>query len=474
MIDVKVIVTSQSGSKTDISKMVCQGLEVSGSSKECARTLTFELGRGDFDVSLTDFRPRLGETVTCYQVFESGNQELFFKGVIWEKKMDINSATVEFTCYDRAIYLNNNEPKTQVFTNKAPGDIAKSVIGDLGLKAGTFAKGSKMNYNGRGQVAYDIIMGAYTKESQKSGKYFKLMAEGDKINVLETGQLKAKSPIKELKEPLPGKLLSCTYTQSLDELVNEVKTVEDEKDDKKDQKKENAKSKKRFGQVQKVVKGKPGNVEGLLKDGKIDIDVECLGDWSMVTGRTAKLESTFISGEFFIISDTHTLDDGSHKVKLALSSQNEMDEKGEGESPEEGNGQGQGKRGKGKGGSASSSAVMQSALKYEGTIYSQPNRMADGYTDCSSLVYKAVMDSMGRDRHGTRAPSTYDMPGRTDLRHEISFNDLQPGDILRRSGHTEIYAGNGQSFGAHRPGIPAGYGLYNRGSRSRVYRVNGK
>lgn len=468
MIDIKVVVTSQEGKQTDISDMVCQGLEVSGSSKECARTLSFQIGRGDFDETLPNFSPRLGETVSCYQVYETGKQELFFKGVIREKKMDNNSATLELTCYDRAIYLNNNEPTDQVFTNKTPGEIAKKVISSLGLSPGAFAGGAKMNYNGRGQVAYDLIMGAYTKESQRSGKFFKLVAEGDKISVLETGQKKANKPIKEIEEPLPGKLLSCTYTQSLDELVNEVKAVEDEKDDKKDKKKENAKSKKRFGQVQKVVRGKPGNIEGLLKDGKIDVEVESLGDWSMVTGRTAKIESTFISGEFFIISDSHTLDDGAHKVKLSLSSENEMDEKGEGETKEEKASKGGGK------GAKASGAVMQAALKYQGTTYSQPNRMADGYTDCSSLVYKAVMDSLGRDRHGTRAPSTYDMPGRTDLWHEISFSDLRPGDILRRSGHTEIYAGNGRSFGAHRPGVPAGYGTYNRNSRSRVYRVNGK
>lgn len=75
--------------------------------------------------------------------------------------------------------------------------------------------------------------------------------------------------------------------------------------------------------------------------------------------------------------------------------------------------------------------------------------------DCSSLVYYALLNSgYSKEQIGSYPFSTYSMPDILPkagfTRHSFtSVSDLQPGDILLRDGHTEIYIGNGKNVGAH-------------------------
>lgn len=310
----------------DISDLVSD-IQVKGASKECSRTLTFKLLRGDFDETLPEVNIKLGDAITMTEIDEEiGSSTEFFKGVVWTKKVADNDVAIDITCYDKSIYLNNNEPETQVHTQKTPDAVAQTVISELGLSAGELASGSSDDFNLRGLNGYDAIMAAYTKESEKSGKKFKLVCTNDKINVYEDNQ-EVDVVIEELNEPLVGKLLNTSYTETLDDVVNEVKAIEDENKDEKKEKKSNPKSQANFGTMQKIVKGKPADIEGIMQDAKKEVDVECIGSWDMVTGKSIYLKSSIVSGKFYILSDDHNLDDAVHTCNLKLSTEYEMDEK---------------------------------------------------------------------------------------------------------------------------------------------------
>lgn len=87
--------------------------------------------------------------------------------------------------------------------------------------------------------------------------------------------------------------------------------------------------------------------------------------------------------------------------------------------------------------------------------YSQCNRTGPDY-DCSSLVWYALVNAggftaaqLGGYAFGTDSmPSTLKSAGFKEYKF-TSIKDLQPGDILLRSGHTEIYYGDGKTVGAH-------------------------
>lgn len=88
--------------------------------------------------------------------------------------------------------------------------------------------------------------------------------------------------------------------------------------------------------------------------------------------------------------------------------------------------------------------------------YSQAQRQLNPDVDCSSFVYYSLRNSgYTEDQLGGSYPfSTANMGGILEgcgfTRHDFtSVDNLQPGDILLRSGHTEIYIGNGKNAGAH-------------------------
>lgn len=326
MIEIKTIISSPDGLKTDISEVV-GGVNLSGSIKESTRTLSFKALRADIDRNFTAYNLNLGDMATFYEVKE-GKPIKFFEGVCWSKATKDNSVDLDITCYDRAIYLNKNEPKDQAFTDKSADEVARAIIKDLGLDAGDLAKTGKYSYNLRGLTGYDAIMAAYTKDSEKTGKQYKLVDIDGLISVFEAGK---EHPVilEELDEPVVGKLLDVSYQESLDELVNEVKTIEDKKKDEKKEAGKDSKSQERFGKIQKVLKGDSSGVAGLMKGAKTEIDVTCIGDWDMVAGKSIKLKSSIISGKFYIESDSHRLDDAVHIVDLKLTSELEMDKKGE-------------------------------------------------------------------------------------------------------------------------------------------------
>lgn len=121
--------------------------------------------------------------------------------------------------------------------------------------------------------------------------------------------------------------------------------------------------------------------------------------------------------------------------------------------------------------------IKEKALAMEGMMYSQDSdkRMSDNYSDCSSLVYKAVMEALGKDWKGTWAPSTSRWGDKqwSELWYEIPLKDAQPWDIAWRPNHVAFVGDGDKSFGATVPGQGAGYSEKFPGRFTKAYRVKG-
>ena len=114
------------------------------------------------------------------------------------------------------------------------------------------------------------------------------------------------------------------------------------------------------------------------------------------------------------------------------------------------------------------------AMKYKGDKYSQPRRMEKGYSDCSSLVQKALRDIGLGDKIVT-TKRMLDGDSRFKL---ISRSQLRRGDLLHGgsfkngvwSGHVAIYLGGGKTLEAMLP--PRGVVEHtDRAYFDRVYRI---
>ena len=111
----------------------------------------------------------------------------------------------------------------------------------------------------------------------------------------------------------------------------------------------------------------------------------------------------------------------------------------------------------------------------KGWDYSQGSRMSYGKADCSSFVDRAVMKAMNiTPKKGYWSPVTVSNQMRNWKWVEIPMSQAQPWDILWRHGHTEFLGDDGRTFGAHKPGTPAGPGSrFSPKNWTKAYRVVG-
>lgn len=100
------------------------------------------------------------------------------------------------------------------------------------------------------------------------------------------------------------------------------------------------------------------------------------------------------------------------------------------------------------------------AMVYEGDLYSQTKRMQKGYSDCSSIPYKALRDTGMLDTSQTqRTISTKFMRDGDPRMYQIPMSKLDRGDLVWWQkpginyyyGHTGIYLGDGKVLEAIKP-----------------------
>lgn len=120
---------------------------------------------------------------------------------------------------------------------------------------------------------------------------------------------------------------------------------------------------------------------------------------------------------------------------------------------------------------------IKAALKYNGDKYSQPKRLVKGYSDCSSIIQKALTD-LGWNTRPNVTVTTHRMGVEGDTRfRQIPLKDLERGDIVwwhkyvngKYQGHVGVYLGDGKVLEA----IHQGVGVYpqTRLAWQRAYRV---
>lgn len=103
---------------------------------------------------------------------------------------------------------------------------------------------------------------------------------------------------------------------------------------------------------------------------------------------------------------------------------------------------------------------IKAAMAYEGDLYSQKKRLDKGYSDCSSIPYKALRDTGMLDTSQTqRTISTKFMRDGDPRMYQIPMAKLERGDLLWWQkpginyyyGHTGIYLGDGKVLEAIKP-----------------------
>ena len=310
---------------SDITQAVAK-VSWGGSVSQAARTAEIEVISAPDDVNIKNLKLNIGAGHVI-KLYEGGG--LIFYGEVQSARKIGEAGTVAYTCYDLLNHLLKSTCSYN-FSDTTAERIARKVCADLGIKAGgivaTKAEIKKMIIDG--DTPYDAIMKAYTKASKKTGKKYICRMDGAKLSVEEKGKR-----VKGFVLAEGYNITSAEYEETIENMVNVVK-IYDEKGAQVGEVR-NDKWAGKYGIYQKAYKKEKGinakaaaksllqGIEKHVTVGAADGDLKCIAG----NGVEVYDRATGLNGLFWIDSDTHTWENGTHMMSLELNSKNIMDSK---------------------------------------------------------------------------------------------------------------------------------------------------
>ena len=321
--DFTVVVQKKNGGGKDITEML-NGITWSGDYKQVSRRLEFDVLYAVHDKNQPQFLPDVGDKVTM-----SYNGANVFSGVVWDRNLTSKGQFIRVTCMDYMIYINKSTVSFN-FKDTTAEDIATQVCGQLGLPAGTMAStGVKINLPAIHMNAYDVIMAAYTKAAENTGKvYMPTYTEGG-VSVIEKGTKQISTQLS-----YDYNIEGSQFTETLDSMVSRV-IILDEKGNITNTS-DNSGWIQAYGIIQDAVQSSGKKDEDMsaaaknaLKPVERRANVDALGCIDAITGNAVVVvdNHTGLNGLFYIDGDSHTYMNHVYEMKLTLAFENVMDKK---------------------------------------------------------------------------------------------------------------------------------------------------
>lgn len=295
----------------------------SGDLHQSGRKLNLSLYNTRYDKSISEIPVKNGAWIYFYED-EKDKSELF-RGKIKLVQFNSGNSLIEASAFDigsiltQKIGFNTNNEKIK--------NIPSLVCKKLGLEVGKIA-----NVDGtisklfNGVSGYDAIMSAYMEAAKSNDKKYMIAITQGKVNVIEKGVTTTKVAFKEGKN-----LISSTYESSIENMINRIIAVDDKGNQTAVQ--ENKELIELFGVMQEVAATSQDNKEEKEKSEirypEQTCSLEGFGDTTSITGNKVQVTDSIsgLTGEFYIDSDTHTWENGTHRIQLKLNFENIMDEK---------------------------------------------------------------------------------------------------------------------------------------------------
>ena len=311
--------------RTDITQAV-SSVTWGGSVSQAARAAEIAVIHAPNDKNAKKLKLNIGagEVIKLYE-----NGELIFFGEVQSARKTSETGTITYTCYD---LLNHLLKSTGVynFSDTTAERIAKKVCADLQVETGSIAETKatikKMIIDG--DTFYDIIMKAYTKAAEQTGKKYICRMKGSRLSVEEKG-----TKVKNFVLAEGYNITNAEYEETIENMVNTVK-IYDEKGEQVGEVK-NDKWIEKYGIYQQIYKKESGINENtaaksILQGVEKRVMIDGInGDLKCIAGNGVEVydKATGLNGLFWIDSDTHTWENGVHIMNLELNFKNVMDSK---------------------------------------------------------------------------------------------------------------------------------------------------
>lgn len=296
--------------QVDISKYITS-VTWSGSSEQVSRELSFNIANNPTDSAFKSPTPVLGDIISFYE------GKRLFVGIVTGRSKSTELGDVTVDSKDFMHYLIRDK-YSGTFKNTTAEKITEKICRDMGISTKNIER-TKIHIKkllADSEEAYSVIVKAYNKASQKNGKFYMPIMDGTKLSVIEKWK-----PSGVTLET--GNIETAEYNENSDEMVNQV-AIYNEKGKKigiiKDKN-----SIDRYGMYQEIYTKEKGvnakkAAEKLYKGRTKEASITALGDIRAMAGRSIKIKNkaTGLSGTYYITSDSHTFENGIHKMQLNI------------------------------------------------------------------------------------------------------------------------------------------------------------
>lgn len=313
----RVDLIKPSGEIYDITQ-ACGKITWSGSATGVAREAGVTYLNAPYDKSLKLPAIATGD----YLALTEGGEEIFL-GQIYGIDGSSQTGTIPYTAYDALKHLLGSRGQYN-FKNITPEAIAEQVCADLQVPV------RHLHPTGiaiqslicDGMTMYDIVMAGYTKAKKITGdKYFAMIYKRG------LGVYKSEWVVKGFCLSDDSNIYASSLSEKMDDITNRVKVFDDT--GKQIGEVEDAKSIELFGVFQDVSQD-PAEAKGMLRVSPSQtINLSAIGDINCISNYFVQVRdgATGLSGKYFIKSDSHTWEGGTHKMDLEIAFEAIMDEK---------------------------------------------------------------------------------------------------------------------------------------------------
>lgn len=312
------------GTIYDISN-ACSRIIWKGSASEASRSVDFDYINAPYDKTVNLPAIATGDYISLEDTKEG---EIFF-GQIFGVEKSSQTGTITFTAYDMMKHLLESTGQYN-FKNFTAEAIASQVCADIQVPirhlhptgvniASMICDKMKM---------YDIVMAAYTKAHKITGdKYFAMIYKRG------LGVYKTEWAVKGFTLSENSNIYASSISERMDDIKNKV-LIFDDKGKQVGEVKDDG-SIKKFGIFQEIYSKEEGidpttGAKNLLKIKPTQaIKISAIGDINCLSCYFVQVKDTAtgLSGKYWIASDSHTFENGTHKMELELRFDSLMDTK---------------------------------------------------------------------------------------------------------------------------------------------------
>ena len=320
----KIKLIKDTGVIYDISG-ACARIIWKGSASEASRSVDFDYINAPYDKTVNLPSIATGDYISLEDTKEG---EIFF-GQIFGVEKSSQTGTITFTAYDMMKHLLESTGQYN-FKNLTAEAIASQVCADIQVPirhlhptgvniASMICDKMKM---------YDIVMAAYTKAHKITGdKYFAMIYKRG------LGVYKTEWAVKGFVLSESTNIYASSISERMDDIKNKV-LIFDDKGKQIGEVKDDG-SVKKFGIFQEIYTQEEGidpttGAKNLLKIKPTQaIKISAIGDINCLSCYFVEVKDTAtgLSGKYWIASDSHTFENGVHKMELELKFDSLMDAK---------------------------------------------------------------------------------------------------------------------------------------------------